>query len=97
MPIEKLNLEKFANMYAGQLTLGKKRKVSYGLSVLGEKNVAILDEPTRMMHLDSKTDVWNSIHKHAKAERGVLVSTSSITEAYLLCDRIGFMVHGELK
>ena len=92
-----LKLEKISGMYAGQLAFGKKRKVSYALSVLGDKNVAILDEPTKMMHWDSKHDVWETIHKHAKAERGVLVSTSSILEAYLLCDRIGFMVHGELK
>ncbi len=92
-----LKLTEYGNEYSSSLQFGKRRKVSYGLALLGYPRLAILDEPTKYMNMDDKKMVWNAIRKYSKRQRGVLISTNNIEEAYNVCDRIAFMVHGTLK
>ncbi len=92
-----LKLDELGREYATSLQSGKRRKVSYGLSLLGYPKVTVLDEPTKYMNMDDKKLVWESIRSHAVNQKGVLISTNSIEEAYNVCDRIGFMVHGTLR
>ncbi len=56
-----LQIEEHADKKAAKLSGGTKRKLSYGISMLGAPKVVLLDEPSTGMDPQSKRFLWNTI------------------------------------
>jgi ABC-2 type transport system ATP-binding protein len=79
-------------MVTGQLPGGWKQRVAFGASVMHEPEILFLDEPTSGVDPLARRQFWRLI---ARSGTAVLVTTHYLEEAEQ-CNRMGFMVAGEL-
>lgn len=91
-----VNLEKFADTAAGKFSGGMKRRLSCANAFIGDPSIVYLDEPSTGLDPASRRQLWTSISK-AKAGKSIVLTTHSMEEADVLCDRIGIMASGELQ
>jgi ABC-type multidrug transport system ATPase subunit len=85
------------NMPASTLSGGQRRRLSIAISLLGDPDIVFLDEPTTGLDPENR----NSIHRILAAEkrpgRTLLLTTHSMDEADILCDRIAILGSGRLR
>ena len=74
---------------------GMKRRLSVAISLIGSPKVAYLDEPSTGLDPASRRNLWNVV-KREKAGKAVILTTHSMEEAEVLCDRLGIFVGGRL-
>ncbi|KGN64250.2 ABC transporter A family member 7-like isoform X1 [Cucumis sativus] len=84
--------DKQAGMYSG----GMKRRLSVAISLIGYPKVVYMDEPSTGLDPASRKTLWNAV-KRAKKDRAIILTTHSMEEAEVLCDRIGIFVDGCLQ
>lgn len=77
---------------------GNKRKLSLGLSFLGDPKVVFLDEPSAGVDPAARRKLWAVIAR-TKLESGrcVILTTHSMDECEALCDRLTIMQGGKLR
>uniref|UniRef100_A0A0R3RVG8 ABC transporter domain-containing protein n=1 Tax=Elaeophora elaphi TaxID=1147741 RepID=A0A0R3RVG8_9BILA len=90
-----IQLDNVANVIAGKLSGGMKRKLCVGISLVGGRRVILLDEPTAAMDPASRQTIVQLLQRY-KHERTILLTTHCMDEADLLGDRIAIMVRGRL-
>jgi ABC-2 type transport system ATP-binding protein len=88
-------LEGKEKMITGSLPGGWKQRVAFGAAILHEPSVLFLDEPTSGVDPLARRAFWRMINKLADLGTAVLVTTHYLEEAEQ-CNRLGFMVAGEL-
>eukprot|EP01083_Nonionella_stella_P020203 56003_1 len=93
--IKDLNLERYTDRVAGKLSGGNQRKLSVGIALIGNPPIVLLDEPTSGMDPVSKRDLWDFISS-TMSGRSVILTTHSMEECEVLCDRVGIMINGQL-
>jgi ABC-type multidrug transport system ATPase subunit len=91
-----VNLNKFRGRQVKKFSGGMKRRLSVACSLIGGTTVTFLDEPSTGLDPASRQNLWRVIQA-AKQERSVVLTTHSMEEADILCDRIGIMDHGDLQ
>ncbi len=79
----------------GSLPGGWKQRVAFGAAVMHEPSVLFLDEPTSGVDPLARRAFWKMINSFADRGMGILVTTHYLEEAEQ-CNRLGFMVAGEL-
>ncbi|KAF5924387.1 hypothetical protein HPG69_018788 [Diceros bicornis minor] len=72
------------------------RKLTFGIAILGDPQVLLLDEPTAGLDPFSRHQVWNLL-KECKTNHVILFSTQFMDEADILADRKVFLSNGKLK
>ncbi|CAH2291979.1 ATP-binding cassette sub-family A member 10-like [Pelobates cultripes] len=94
--ISELEMEGIENVEASKLSGGQKRKLTFGIAVLGDPQILLLDEPTAGLDPCSRHRVWAMLKEH-KVERVTLFSTQFMDEADILADRKAVLSNGRLK
>ncbi|XP_030743984.2 ATP-binding cassette sub-family A member 10 [Echinops telfairi] len=94
--IMELDIQNIQNVFAKELSGGQKRKLTFGITLLGDPQVLLLDEPTAGLDPLSRHRVWTLV-KERKADRVILFSTQFMDEADILADRKAFLSNGQLK
>jgi ABC-2 type transport system ATP-binding protein len=79
----------------GSLPGGWKQRVAFGAAILHEPSVLFLDEPTSGVDPLARRAFWRMINQLADMGTAILVTTHYLEEAEQ-CNRLGFMVAGEL-
>ncbi len=79
----------------GDLPGGWKQRVAFGAAIMHEPRVLFLDEPTSGVDPIARRAFWAMINDLADRGTAVLVTTHYLEEAEQ-CNRLGFMVAGEL-
>ncbi|MGD0134668.1 MAG: ATP-binding cassette domain-containing protein [Bryobacteraceae bacterium] len=79
----------------GSLPQGWKQRVAFGAAILHEPSILFLDEPTSGVDPLARRSFWTMINRLADAGTAILVTTHYLEEAEQ-CNRLGFMVAGEL-
>jgi ABC-2 type transport system ATP-binding protein len=79
----------------GSLPQGWKQRVAFGAAILHEPSVLFLDEPTSGVDPLARRSFWRMINRLADSGTAILVTTHYLEEAEQ-CNRLGFMVAGEL-
>ena len=79
----------------GTLPGGWKQRVAFGAAILHEPAVLFLDEPTSGVDPLARRAFWRMINDLADRGAAILVTTHYLEEAEQ-CNRLGFMVAGEL-
>jgi ABC-type multidrug transport system ATPase subunit len=80
----------------GTYSGGNKRKLSVAIALIGAPPIVFLDEPSTGMDPVSRRFMWDFISE-TMAGRAVILTTHSMEECEALCQRIGILVHGDLK
>ncbi|XP_006833801.1 PREDICTED: ATP-binding cassette sub-family A member 10-like [Chrysochloris asiatica] len=94
--IMELDIQNIQNVNAKELSGGQKRKLTFGIALLGDPQVLLLDEPTAGLDPFSRHRVW-SLLKERKSDHVVLFSTQFMDEADVLAERKVFLSNGKLK
>ncbi|KAG5019798.1 hypothetical protein JHK87_015653 [Glycine soja] len=86
-----------ADKQAGKYSGGMKRRLSVAISLIGDPKVVVyMDEPSTGLDPASRNNLWNVV-KRAKQDRAIILTTHSMEEAEVLCDRLGIFVDGGLQ
>jgi len=93
--LEISGLEGKGDLLTGSLPGGWKQRVAFGAAVMHEPSVLFLDEPTSGVDPLARRAFWKMINGFADRGVAVLVTTHYLEEAEQ-CNRLGFMVAGEL-
>lgn len=78
------------------LSGGMRRRLSIAIAMVGNPAIVMLDEPTTGLDPTSRRQLWDVVME-AKKGRCIILTTHSLEEADVLCDRIGIMSRGLLK
>ncbi|XP_008584839.1 PREDICTED: ATP-binding cassette sub-family A member 5 [Galeopterus variegatus] len=81
-----------------KLPAGIKRKLCFALSMLGNPQITLLDEPSTGMDPKAKQHMWRAIQTAFKnKKRAAILTTHYMEEAEAVCDRVAIMVSGQLR
>ncbi|CAF4147319.1 unnamed protein product [Rotaria sp. Silwood2] len=80
-----------------KLSGGMKRRLSIGISLMGDPKVLILDEPTSGIDPYNRRLIWTMIRKMKEAGKCIILTTHFLQEADVLSDRIAIMSNGHLQ
>jgi ABC-2 type transport system ATP-binding protein len=83
------------DLVTGNLPGGWKQRVAFGASVMHEPEILFLDEPTSGVDPLARRQFWRLIRDFAHQRTAILVTTHYLEEAEN-CNRMGFMVAGEI-
>ena len=89
------NLNTAENILFKNLAEESKKIVCFASSILEQKNILILDEPTVGIISDSKIKLWDLL-KYNQNNKIIFVATNSLQEAEYLGNRIGILKDGNL-
>lgn len=68
------------------------------MSMIGNPQAVLLDEPSTGLDPMSKRFLWNAITAaFSGQQKGAILTTQYMEEADALCTRVAIMVKGELK
>jgi drug efflux transport system ATP-binding protein len=93
--LEAAELKGEAGMLTKSLPGGWKQRVAFGAAVMHEPQAIFLDEPTSGVDPLARRDMWRMINEFADRGAGIVVVTHYLEEAEQ-CNRLGFMVAGEI-
>ncbi len=93
--LEFAGLEGKGKLMTGSLPGGWKQRVAFGAAIMHEPKVLFLDEPTSGVDPIARRAFWRMINKLSDQGTAILVTTHYLEEAEQ-CNRLGFMVAGEL-
>ena len=91
-----LGLEDARNQYFKSLSGGQKQRLSIVLALIGQPQIAVLDELTTGLDPEARRDTWRLIE--GVRDRGVTIVlvTHLMEEAERLCDRVALIDRGQL-
>uniref|UniRef100_A0A3P8UFW8 ATP binding cassette subfamily A member 5 n=1 Tax=Cynoglossus semilaevis TaxID=244447 RepID=A0A3P8UFW8_CYNSE len=96
--VSALELKDHLDKQAKTLSAGVKRKLCFALSMIGNPQIVLLDEPSSGMDPKSKQRMWRAIRAAFKNnQRGAVLTTHYMEEAEAVCDRVAIMVSGQLR
>ncbi|CAG8636281.1 17603_t:CDS:2 [Acaulospora morrowiae] len=94
--LRQVRLESLKERLSKRLSGGEKRRLSIAIALIGSPAVVFLDEPTTGLDPEVRRMIWNIVND-AKKGRTIVLTTHSMEEAEVLCNRIGIMAKGTLR
>ena len=91
-----VGLDGNARRYANNLSLGQRRRLSLAIALTGGSKLLLADEPSTSLDPASRRSLWSVISR-VKRGRSILLTTHSMAEADVLCDRVAVMQEGSLR
>lgn len=94
--LDRLDLRDHARSYFGKLSGGQKQRVSIALALVGNPELAILDELTTGLDPHARRETWRLVEGVRAAGVTVLLVTHFMDEAERLCDRVAIFDAGRV-
>lgn len=94
--MERLSLTDRASTRMRSLSGGETRRVDLACSLMGDPELAILDEPTTGLDPESRREVWKLIRALRHSGSTVLITTHYLEEAETLADQLEIMHAGQI-
>lgn len=79
------------------LSGGNQQKVILGRWFLTDPDILVLEEPTRGIDVNAKTEVYNLIMDFVSRDKGVVIVSSEEEEIYGICDKIIVIHDGKIR
>jgi fluoroquinolone transport system ATP-binding protein len=92
-----VGLEEAANLKVSQLSKGMKMRLNFCRSLLHNPDILFLDEPTSGLDPVNAKVMKDMILEKRAAGKTVLITTHNMQAAEELCDRVAFIVDGQIK
>jgi ABC-2 type transport system ATP-binding protein len=95
--LELVQLTKWKNVQVGTFSTGMRQRMNVIRALLNMPQVLFLDEPTLGLDPQSAVEIREFIKKiNRENKTSILITTHMMSEADLLCDRIGIIDHGKI-
>lgn len=94
--LERFGLTEAGSRRAGTYSGGMRRRLDIAMSLVGEPEVIVLDEPTTGLDPQGRLEVWQTVKDLAAQGRTVLLTTQMLDEAEHLADRIAILHEGRI-
>ncbi len=75
---------------------GEQQRVRFGMALLPDPDLLILDEPTAGMDVEARHEFWAEVRRDAEQGRTIVFATHYLEEADDFADRIILMNHGQV-
>lgn len=95
--LEQVDLTDAANMKVSQLSKGMKMRLNFCRALQHDPEILFLDEPTSGLDPVNAHRMKELILAKKAAGKTVLITTHNMQAAEELCDRVAFIVDGEIK
>ena len=95
--IRMVGLESAAKKYCGEYSKGMRQRINFARSMINNPSLWFLDEPTSGLDPAIADDIKEIIMQKNKAGVTVFLTTHNMYIADELCDRVAFIVDGEIK
>ncbi|HET7018134.1 MAG TPA: ABC transporter ATP-binding protein [Streptosporangiaceae bacterium] len=86
----------FAHRRSTKLSGGQTQRVRFAISMVGNPDLLLLDEPTVALDVEGRRVFWDAIRAVAAQGKTVVFATHYLEEADAYADRIVLMAHGEI-
>ncbi|CAM3920903.1 ABC transporter ATP-binding protein [Janibacter anophelis] len=94
--IDRLDIAPFARTPVRRLSGGQRQRVALAAALLGDPEVAFLDEPTAGLDPHARLAVWELIRERRDAGVALVVTTHGFDEAERLADRVVILDRGRV-
>jgi ABC-2 type transport system ATP-binding protein len=94
--LKEIELQDSAEKKYGQLSGGQQQRISLLIATIHHPPLVLMDEPTTGLDPQSRRQLWERIEAMREKGHGILLTTHSMEEAELVCDRIGIIDHGKV-
>ncbi|WP_229659929.1 ABC transporter ATP-binding protein [Tersicoccus solisilvae] len=94
--LERFALTEAADRRAGTYSGGMVRRLDIAMSLIGDPEVIVLDEPTTGLDPQGRLEVWDTITGLAHRGTTVLLTTQYLDEAEHLADRVAILHEGRI-
>jgi ABC-2 type transport system ATP-binding protein len=94
--ISSFNLQKFLSNKIATYSLGTKKKLALFLSLLGEKDFIILDEPFTGLDPVMINEFRTILQKSVSEGKALMISSHILSEVEKVCDRFIMIDNGEI-
>ncbi|MBA2700862.1 MAG: ABC transporter ATP-binding protein [Chloroflexi bacterium] len=94
--IEALELGERRHAQTRVLSGGQRQRLSVALALVNDPELVFLDEPTTGLDPAARRSLWDLVLRLKAEGRSVLLTTHSMEEAEILCDRVAIMDHGRI-
>ena len=94
--VNQLGIAPFARTPVRRLSGGQRQRVGLAAALVGNPEVAFLDEPTAGLDPHARLDVWALLRARRDAGTALVVTTHSFEEAERLADRVVILDHGRV-
>ena len=90
------DLYQYLDTYCKNLSGGNKRKLTFAIALMNKPNLLLLDEPSTGVDPESRRIMWKNINELSNSGHryNMILTTHSIEEAEILCDRISWLKQG---
>jgi fluoroquinolone transport system ATP-binding protein len=95
--LRKVGLEGDANVRVAQFSKGMKVRLGFVRAILNKPDILFLDEPTTGLDPVNGRIIKDIISAKRAEGKTIFLTTHNMALADELCDRVGFIVDGELK
>ena len=94
--IERCNLTGYLDQDNRQLSGGQRQRLLLAIALVNDPDMIFLDEPTTGLDPQSRRNFWDLIESIKAQGKTILLTTHYMDEAYVLCDEIAIMDHGQI-
>lgn len=96
--IKYCRLTSHKNKFPTEMSGGTRRKLNILIALCCDSSHVLLDEPSAGMDPATRRYIWDVIKATLQRKQSsIIMTTHSMEEAELLCNRIGIMVNGKLQ
>lgn len=85
------------NQFANKLSGGQQRLLDFVISLIGQPQLILLDEPTSNMDIEMREYFWSIIAKLKEENRTILYTSHYIEKVERMSDKIILIENGEIK
>jgi len=95
--LELVDLAASANQRVAEYSKGMKMRLNFARALLNDPEILFLDEPTAGLDPVTAHRLKDIIRDLQKRGKTIFLTTHNMYDADELCDRVGFIIDGELK
>uniref|UniRef100_A0A0R3RQ99 ABC transporter domain-containing protein n=1 Tax=Elaeophora elaphi TaxID=1147741 RepID=A0A0R3RQ99_9BILA len=95
--LNELQLNTYADEITSNYSGGNKRKLSVAIALVADPPLLLLDEPSAGMDPSAQRFMWNVLLALRKNKRAMVITSHSMEECEILCNRVAIMNHGQFQ